>query len=351
MIQLTLHNLKIMARNRHSTFWALFFTLLLVVVFGLFQVGNFGGATINVINNSTNDDSKGLINQISSNNFFEVTQIESVETALKRLNNGETEYVLTIPSGFNYSTDEALSLQYTDQDPQQNEITLLMLSNLLTQHDTSLPSINMINTIEIKKPEATYFDTVLLGLVGLGIMTNSIISIAVKISNYRNQSILKRMLVTPLPIWKFFASEITAHLILAIIQAIIILGVGIFLFGASIRGNPAGLLFIILMGSVVFLNIGFIMSAWTNSPSAASGMGNAIALPMIFFSGTFFSVTNLPWIMPTISELLPLTPMLSALRDIGINGYPIWSVWQDIAALAAWIVVTSVIAIKVFRFN
>ena len=90
-----------MARNRHSTFWALFFPLLLVVVFGLFQVGNFGGATINVINNSTNDDSKGLINQISSNNFFEVTQIESVETALKRLNNGETEYVLTIPSGVN----------------------------------------------------------------------------------------------------------------------------------------------------------------------------------------------------------------------------------------------------------
>ena len=76
MIQLTLHNLKIMARNRHSTFWALFFPLLLVVVFGLFQVGNFGGATINVINNSTNDDSKGLINQISSNNFFEVIHTE-----------------------------------------------------------------------------------------------------------------------------------------------------------------------------------------------------------------------------------------------------------------------------------
>ena len=351
MIQLTLNNLKIMTRNRHSTFWALFFPLLLVVVFGLFQVGNFGGATVTVLDNSTNDESKELIEQISSNNFFEVEQVESIETAMNRLNNGETEYVLTIPPDFNYSSYGELSLQYTDQDPQQNEITLLMLSNFLNPDKTSISNNNIITTIEIKKPEATYFDTVLLGLVGLGIMTNSIISIAVKISNYRNQSILKRMLVTPLPIWKFFASEITAHLILAIIQAIIILGVGIFLFGASIRGNPAGLLFIILMGSVVFLNIGFIMSAWTNSPSAASGMGNAIALPMIFFSGTFFSVTNLPWIMPTISELLPLTPMLSALRDIGINGYPIWSVWQDIAALAAWIVVTSVIAIKVFRFN
>ena len=351
MIQLTLNNLKIMTRNRHSTFWALFFPLLLVVVFGLFQVGNFGGATVTVLNNSTNDESKELIDQISSNNFFEVKQIGSTEEALNQLNNGETEYVLTIPPEFTYNMNEALSLQYTDQDPQQNEITLLMLSNFLDRTNTASPNNNTIQTIEIKKPEATYFDTVLLGLVGLGIMTNSIISIAVKISNYRNQSILKRMLVTPLPIWKFFASEITAHLILAIIQAIIILGVGILLFGASIRGNPAGLLLIILLGSVVFLNIGFIMSAWTNSPSAASGMGNAIALPMIFFSGTFFSATTLPWIMPILSEALPLTPMLSALRDIGINGYPIWAVWKDIAALAAWIVVTSVIAIKVFRFN
>ena len=351
MIQLTLYNLKIMSRNRHSTFWALFFPLLLVVVFGLFQVGNFGGATVTIVNNSTNDESKELIDQISSNNFFEVKQIGSTEEALNQLNNGETEYVLTIPPEFTYNMNEALSLQYTDQDPQQNEITLLMLSNFLDRTNTASPNNNTIQTIEIKKPEATYFDTVLLGLVGLGIMTNSIISIAVKISNYRNQSILKRMLVTPLPIWKFFASEITAHLILAIIQAIIILGVGILLFGASIRGNPAGLLLIILLGSVVFLNIGFIMSAWTNSPSAASGMGNAIALPMIFFSGTFFSATTLPWIMPVLSEALPLTPMLSALRDIGINGYPIWAVWKDIAALAAWIVVTSVIAIKVFRFN
>ena len=351
MIQLTLYNLKIMSRNRHSTFWALFFPLLLVVVFGLFQVGNFGGATVTIVNNSTNDESKELIDQISSNNFFEVKQIGSTEEALNQLNNGETEYVLTIPPEFTYNMNEALSLEYTDQDPQQNEITLLMLSNFLDRTNTASPNNNTIQTIEIKKPEATYFDTVLLGLVGLGIMTNSIISIAVKISNYRNQSILKRMLVTPLPIWKFFASEITAHLILAIIQAIIILGVGILLFGASIRGNPAGLLLIILLGSVVFLNIGFIMSAWTNSPSAASGMGNAIALPMIFFSGTFFSATTLPWIMPILSEALPLTPMLSALRDIGINGYPIWAVWKDIAALAAWIVVTSVIAIKVFRFN
>ena len=37
MLALTIANIKIMARNRQTTFWALFFPLILVVVFGLFD--------------------------------------------------------------------------------------------------------------------------------------------------------------------------------------------------------------------------------------------------------------------------------------------------------------------------
>ena len=143
-----------------------------------------------------------------------------------------------------------------------------------------------------------YFDTVLLGLLGLGIMTNSIISIAVRISTYRNQAVLKRLLATPLPVWKFFAGEVLAHLMLAIVQALIILAVGVFAFGGDIHGNLGWVLIIVLLGTVVFLNIGFILSAWARSPAAASGMGNAVALPMMFLAGTFFSTASLPWLLP-----------------------------------------------------
>jgi ABC-2 type transport system permease protein len=204
---------------------------------------------------------------------------------------------------------------------------------------------------EVSAPQASYFDRVLLGLVGLGIMTNSIISIAVKISVYRNQSILKRMLVTPLPIWKYFASEITAHLALALVQAAIILAVGVFIFGANIYGNLAWIFVIVLLGSLVFLNIGFILSAWANTPSAASGMGNAVALPMIFFAGAFFSTASLPWILPQAAQALPLTPMLSALRQVAIDGAPLWEVWPQLAIMGAWIAATALAAIKVFRFS
>jgi ABC-2 type transport system permease protein len=187
-------------------------------------------------------------------------------------------------------------------------------------------------------------------------MTNSIISIAVRISTYRNQAVLKRLLATPLPVWKFFAGEIIAHLLLAIVQALIILAVGVFVFGGDIHGSPvliqvAWVLLIVLLGSVVFLNIGFILSAWARSPAAASGMGNAVALPMMFLAGTFFSTASLPWLLPYAALALPLTPMLDALRQVAINSAPLWDTWPQLAALGAWAAVTALVAVRVFRFT
>ena len=89
---------------------------------------------------------------------------------------------------------------------------------------------------------------------------------------------------------------------------------------------------IVLLGAVVFLNIGFILSAWARNPAAASGMGNAIALPMMFLAGTFFSTASLPWLLPYASLALPLTPMLDALREVAINSAPLWETWPQLAS-------------------
>ena len=52
MVALILANLKMMARNRQAIFWALFFPLMLVVVFGLFDFNGVGVADVAVIDQS-----------------------------------------------------------------------------------------------------------------------------------------------------------------------------------------------------------------------------------------------------------------------------------------------------------
>ena len=381
MLAITLANLKMMARNRQGLFWALAFPLLLVVVFGLFDFRGVTPTGLAVADFSGGPRAELLRQRLGGIAFLEPEELNvnsrfrgndgveragALDEARGRLTDGDLGYLLLIPEGLDdpaaenrAGAVEPVTLVYATRNPERNQLVEGAVHSLVIELRSDgqpvLPE-HLVTSEVIEAPEVGYFDTVLLGLLGLGIMTNSVISIAVRISAYRNQQVLKRLLVTPLPVWKFFAGEIIAHLLLALAQALIILAVGVFVFGGDIHGSPVlvqigWVLLIVLLGTVVFLNIGFILSAWARSPAAASGMGNAVALPMMFLAGTFFSTASLPWLLPYAALALPLTPMLDALREVAINSSPLWETWPQLAALAAWAAVTALLAVRVFRFS
>ena len=366
MLAITLANLKMMARNRQGLFWALAFPLLLVVVFGLFDFRGVTPTGLAILDNSGGPKADLLRERLGGIAFLEpadsLPPMEDAEAdARQRLTDGDLGYLLLIPHGLDDPASEnsrgavePVTLVYSTRNPERNQLVEGAVHSLVVELRSDgqpiVPS-QLVNSEVIQTPEVDYFDVVLMGLLGLGIMTNSIISIAVRVSTYRNQAVLKRLLVTPLPVWKFFAGEIAAHLLLAVVQALIILAVGVFVFGGSIHGGLGWVLVIVLLGTLVFLNIGFILSAWARSPAAASGMGNAVALPMMFLAGTFFSTASLPWLLPYAALALPLTPMLDALREVAINSAPLWETWPQLAALGAWAVATAAIAVRVFRFS
>ena len=165
-----------------------------------------------------------------------------------------------------------------------------------------------------------YFDVVLIGLVGLGVMFHSVMGIAVKLSAYREQMILRRFLVTPLRVWEFFVALFAAHLILAMVQTGVILLLGICVFRGTVYGNLGWVFLIVLLGCPIFLNIGVIVSAFAKSPAAASGMGNVVVMPMMFFSGVFFPVENFPRVLSDLAVISPLKALLDLLRQIAIYG-------------------------------
>ena len=403
-----------MLRNRQGLFWALFFPLLLVVVFGLFDFSGFNRPEVLALNQAGGAASERLLERLAAVELLDLRTEEPGAAAAdtrELLESGELDYLLVIPAGFDAPAGpgapefQPAALVYATRDPQRNHLVDAALRTIAanalaaistdsgdagaapgaaTSSDTGGAAVSpgasagmtaaspsasagvaaaspgvsegvapweAVRTEVIDTPAVDYFDSVLLGLLCVGIMTNSIISIAVRISTYRNQAILKRLLAAPLPVWKFFAGEILAHLLLALVQAGIILSVGVFVFGGSLHGGLGETLLITLLGTLVFLNIGFILSAWANSPAAASGMGNAIALPMMFFAGAFFSTGALPWLLPYAALALPLTPMLAALREVALNGAALWETWPLLAALGGWALATGLAAIRLFRFN
>ena len=372
MRALMVANLKIMLRDRQALFWALAFPLMLVTVFGIFEIDAAGSADLAVVDYAKNARSKELLRKLRGIEYLNVDGRYSGQAgeageaqARAELEDGELEYLLVIPADIASLPDVLvptasaerpidITLHYDINNELGNQLVIEVIRHFVDEENLEIigrPQLLEVVPKGVDSRKIEYFDVLLIGLVGMGLMTNSIIFIAVKISLYRNQAILKRILVTPLRVRNYFASEINAHLLLSLVQAAVVIGAGVFVFGAHIHGNVRWLFVIVGFANTIFLNIGFIISGWATSPRAASGMGNAVAIPMLFFSGTFFPTSSLPSILPEVVQVLPLTPMLDAMRSVAIDGEELWDVWKQMAMLAGWLVFSSFAAIKLFRFG
>ena len=280
MLALTIANVKMLARNRQAAFWALFFPLLLVLVFGLIDVRGVGSGSLYVVDQADTAESQGLVETLSA---VEMLDLEpgpySEAEARRRVDDGDLDYLVIIPRGFAQTESDspaAVTLLYQSRNEERNQLVDGLVRSQVADAQEGIPQAPLAQLViseVMQVSDVDYFDHVLMGLIGLGVMANSIISIAVRVSTYRNQAILKRLLVTPLPIWKYFFGEVTAHLAVAAVQVAIIMLVGVFVFGANVHGNVAWIFLIALLGSLVFLNIGFILSAWANSPGGGLGNG------------------------------------------------------------------------------
>lgn len=149
----------------------------------------------------------------------------------------------------------------------------------------------------------------------------------------------------------FFAAQIIAYLLVSLIQAAIILAADVFLFNGYIYGNVLRVFVLVLFANIIFLNIGFIAGAMAKRVEAANGFASAIAIPIMFLSSVFFPTENLPSVLSQIVQYLPLTPLLEALRGVTLEAEPLWVYSWEFGILGIWIIVTSVVAIRVFKFN
>jgi ABC-2 type transport system permease protein len=74
-----------------------------------------------------------------------------------------------------------------------------------------------------------------------------------------------------------------------------------------------------------------------------------LMFPMMFLSGVFFPVQQMPWYMQDISKALPLTYAADALRKVMVLGAGIPEIATELIVLIAFGVIMIAIAVPVFK--
>jgi len=356
MYKMFLTNLKMMVRGRQALFWSLFFPMVFTIIFGFFFSGDTAGVgTIVLINQSNTELASSLEKAMGESNIFKIQKETDLGTAKDLLKKNKITAIIEIPADFGSPKLDSPKQIIVINDPanaQSNLAVTGFLDKYLTVVNYQIQKAQPIYSVKIETTtdtNLTYYDFVLVGLIGMALMNASIQGIAISMAKYRQDKILKRITTTPLRSWKFVFAEVSARLVQNLVQISLILIVGIYFFHAHIAGNIFLLIVFAMLGGLLFQSIGFAVASVATTVDAAQGMSIAVTIPMMFLAGVFFPIDQLPKWLFSIVQYLPLAPLLRMMRGIGLENISPFTNQINIIIVFAWIVVMLFVSIMRFR--
>ena len=355
---------RMLFRDRLSLFWTLLFPVMFIVIFGLFNLGGGpGSARLAVIDQADNDLSQRLVDGLRGIEYFNFADLASEDAAREAIQAGDLAAAVVVPASFGVGDPASsggrpspteLTVYYDRSSPTQYQIVQSVLNQIVGEINLSamgVPQLLTLNEEAVQSRQFSFIDFLLPGIMGMGLMFNGLVGIAVDITRYREQRILKRIRATPLPPRTFVLGQVLAYLVVVVLQATLIILVAKLLFGANVYGSLVLLYALALLGTLIFLNIGFAIAGASRTPNGASGLANVIAFPMMFLSGTFFPTASLPPTIGAVVQYLPLTPVMDAMRAVSLNAEPLAALGSQLLLIGAWIVVSFALAASTFRFR
>jgi ABC-type multidrug transport system permease subunit len=213
--------------------------------------------------------------------------------------------------------------------------------------DRHWPTSNQL----ITERGSRYIDFLIPGLIGANLMGGGLWGVGFVLVDMRIRKLLKRLLATPMYRSDFLWSVLSARMVIAAPEMVLLLIFGAFVFGVPIRGSLVTLTIVILVGACSFSGLGLLVACRAEKTETVTGLMNLVMLPMWVMSGVFFSSKRFPDVMQPFIQALPLTQLNDALREIMLEGKSLGFVAWRIGIMAVWGIVTFVLALKWFRWQ
>ncbi len=369
------------------------FGLVLLIVMPLFMLGMVGfiyptgnsisNAPVAIVNldsgyhNSTIGSQTfiSVLNQANSKSPYsmKLSAEPSVSDAKSSIQNGKLEGAIIIPSNFSASLlsgKQGTVIIMTDEsNPQISGTIQTALSNVFSGMDTMMaqqniqalsPAVNASNSLAAVQPykvqtqgvvagASNYFDFLAPGIMAMVVMMSVMTGLPGAISQEKEIGTMDGMMVAPINRLSVILGKTLSQTVRGILQGAIILVLAVLLFNVTIHGSILLVFGLLLLGVFSFVGLGIVLTSFAKDQQTATMLMTTLMFPMMFLSGVFFPIQQMPWFMQDISKVLPLTYASDALRRVMVLGAGIPDITTDLIILIAFGAVLTAIAVPVFR--
>jgi ABC-2 type transport system permease protein len=305
------------------------------------------------------------VGNISHTIEIKLQNSSSVESLKDSIQRGSLSGGIIIPEDFSsslYSGQQGTIIIMTDQSNPQISATIQgVLTGVFNEMGTytALAHLNTTN-IAVVQPynvqsagvisgKTNYFDFIAPGIMAMTVMMSVMTGLPVAISMEKEIGTMDGMMVAPVNRLSILLGKTAAQTARGLIQGVIILGLSIAVFGVVIQGSILLVFALLLLGVFSFVGLGIVITSFTKDQETAQMLMMTLMFPMMFLSGVFFPIQNMPAFMQTIAGFLPLTYASDALRKVMVLGAGVSQISTDLIVLIVFGIVMIAIALPVFR--
>jgi len=314
-----------------------------------------------VLLQESSDVGRSILAALQNTKFFRVTRVLHNEAELDdALASGRILFAVEIPAGFERALrrgdDPALLVAADATDPVATGPAISALSGIVSTaliNDRGLPDTGKplfeIRAHERYNPAALTPLNIVPGLLGTILTLTMLIFTSLSVTRETERGTMESLLAMPITPLEIMLGKIAPYVLVGFVQAALILGAGVLMFGVPIVGNLALLATLTTLFIATNLAFGYTFSTLAQNQLQAIQMSMMFFLPNMMLSGFIFPFLGMPRWAQVIGEYLPLTHYMRIVRAIILKGSTLFQLQYDTLALAGLMAFAMTIAVTRFR--
>lgn len=340
------------------------FPVFLLVMFGYAINFDVHHIKIAVYDHDKSSAGRSFIKSLTSSDYFDlVDYLDSDHQIKKYLDEKLAQCVIVIPKNFSreVNSNRAAKIQYLIDGVDGNTATVIMnYVNIATMNfSTKLQSeflarngMKVSTPVQLEprfwfNPELNSTMFLLPGLIGMILIVVAVITIALSIVREKERGTIEQINVSPLSTIELMIGKTIPYIVIALINAALILFAGYVLFGIIIKGSFFWLSVSILIFLFASLCLGLLVSTISDSQQVAFQIGTLISMiPSLLLSGFIFPIESMPLPVQIVTNVTPSKFFIVCLRAILLKGEGIAVFWDQLLYMLLFSTVVLAIAAK-----
>lgn len=334
-----------------------------LLIFGFVITNDIKDANIAIFDQSNDYNTTKITQKLLSSGYFKLaeslTKKGDIEQSFK---SGKVKMIVVYESNFSEKLEKEgiANIQIITDASEPNTASLLVnyASGIVNDYLKEISPQNQMNIQITPKVRMFYNQDMksvymfIPGIMAMLLMLISAMMTSISITREKELGTMEILLVSPLKPIQIVVGKVMPYILMAFLDALIILALGYFVFEMPVKGSIVLLLAETILFILTALSLGIFISTVTKTQQEAMMISQvALLLPTILLSGFIYPIENMPIVLQWISQLMPPKWFITIIKNVMIKGTGFTFIWKETLVLILMTVFFIFLSIKKFKIR